>query len=566
MPTPTILIADDDASIIALLRHLLKPFDCEILEAMDGEQALLIASERIPDVALLDVQMPKRSGWEVCQALKAVQKTSNISVVLITGRGDVRDRLTGLQLGADDYLVKPFRPEQVLKRIGALLTKRSEESLVPITRSSMSSVRNTVLNDPATGLATVPLVLDRVRERLIQNQEVGIVYVDVEQFELIEAEFGWAFFDEFLRTVASVLEQESRVFFGDCIVTSNRVGGSSFLVFFNPKEVEDHALEEGAKSLNEKLLLALHDRFPHMRSGEIGFFIGVSHIEYEPQIRLERQIYRGMQRAADAVRDAELQRRRSLMKELREIVRRRRITTVFQPIAWAHDLSIFGYEVLTRGPKQSSFRNSDMLFSFAREAHLLWDLEQLSLECAVDRLRKLESTNWKFLVNLEAEMFSNPDFHVHKLMEFFAEQKNNIVFELTERAAIEDYAAFRELLEEFRSKGIEIAIDDAGSGYASLEAIASLSPDYLKITKSLVSSLANEPIKQDLISMLVELARKTGAKTLAEGIETAEEYEWCCKLGIDLLQGYYIGRPSENFIHEVVLTEVEPAKVASSKA
>jgi EAL domain-containing protein (putative c-di-GMP-specific phosphodiesterase class I) len=187
-----------------------------------------------------------------------------------------------------------------------------------------------------------------------------------------------------------------------------------------------------------------------------------------------------------------------------------------------------------------------MLFSFAREMHLLWGLEQLSLECAVEKLKKTNLEDWKFLLNLEAEMFDNTEFKIHQMMEFFASHKGHIVFELTERAAISDYEAFSKVLDEFRKKGIEIAIDDAGSGYASLEAIASLSPDYLKITKSLVSSLAREPIKQDLITMLVELARKTGAQTLAEGIETKEEYDWCARLGVDLLQGYYIGRPNED--------------------
>jgi len=128
---------------------------------------------------------------------------------------------------------------------------------------------------------------------------------------------------------------------------------------------------------------------------------------------------------------------------------------------------------------------------------------------------------------------------------FFAEHRGHFVFELTERAAIEDYNVFRGILDEFRSKGIEVAIDDAGSGYASLEAIASLAPDYLKVTKGLVSTLAKEPIKQDLVRMLVELAGKINATTIAEGIETVEEYDTCRALGIDLLQGYYLAHPQQ---------------------
>ena len=73
---PVVLIADDDEEVALLLRTYLRPLDCEILTARDGEEALAIAQSRLPDVVLLDVMMPKRSGWEVCQALKAVQRTS----------------------------------------------------------------------------------------------------------------------------------------------------------------------------------------------------------------------------------------------------------------------------------------------------------------------------------------------------------------------------------------------------------------------------------------------------------------------------------------------------------
>jgi two-component system response regulator MprA len=123
---PVILIADDDEDVQRLLTLYVRPLDCEVLTARDGEAALAIAQSRLPDLVLLDVMMPKRSGWEVCQALKAVQRTSQIAVVLVTGRGEVKDRLTGLQVGADDYLVKPFALAELLARLRALLRRRFE--------------------------------------------------------------------------------------------------------------------------------------------------------------------------------------------------------------------------------------------------------------------------------------------------------------------------------------------------------------------------------------------------------------------------------------------------------
>ena len=543
---PVVLIADDNDDVVLLLRTYLRPLEVEILVAQDGEEALSVAQSRLPDLVLLDVMMPKRSGWEVTQVLKGMQKTAHIPVVLVTGRGDVKDRLTGLQVGADDYLVKPFDRNEVVKRIQTLLTRKREQSAPP--EGAARSVYENILLDRATGLPTVPMVLDKVKELIIEQGECGIVFVDIEQFESIEAEYGWAFFDEFLRRVAEVLLQEARERYRKPIICSNRVGGSSFFVFHETRGQDlsaENALDAASNDLRERLILALRQRFPHMQQGQIGFFVGMTRLDYRPQIRLERQIYQGMQIASDAVRDAEQQRKKQLTRELRDIIRRKRVTTLFQPIIRAREQTIFGYEILTRGPANSSFRNSDMLFSFARDAKLAWALEAIALEVALKRLRDIDLGDRKFLLNLEAEMFGESEFRIHEMVSYFAEHRGNFVFELTERAAIEDYNVFRGLLDEFRDKGIEVAIDDAGSGYASLEAIASLSPDYLKVTKGLVSTLAAEPIKQDLVRMLVDLAGKINAKTIAEGIETIEEFETCRTLGIDLIQGYYVAHPHE---------------------
>jgi EAL domain-containing protein (putative c-di-GMP-specific phosphodiesterase class I)/CheY-like chemotaxis protein len=547
MSRPVVLIADDDEEVALLLRTWLKPLDAEFLTARDGEEALSVAQSRLPDVVLLDVMMPKRSGWEVCQALKAVQRTSDIGVILVTGRGDVKDRLTGLQVGADDYLVKPFNREEVYKRVLSVLSRAREDRNE--SAQAGRSMLEALLLDRATGLPSLPIVLDRVKEMLIEQRDIGMVFVDIEQFEAIEAEYGWAFFDELLCNVGQILTAEARERFPQAIVAAHRVGGSSFYIFYETRGQDlsaENASERIANELREELITSTRQRFAPLQSGQVGFFVGTARIDYQPQIRLERQIYAGMQTAADAVRDAEQQRKKQLTRELRDIIRRKRVTTLFQPIVRANDASVFGYEILTRGPSGSSFRNSDMLFSFAREAKLAWALEAIALEGALKRLRQMDLGDRKFLLNLEAEMFGESEFRIHEMVSYFAEHRGNFVFELTERAAIEDYAQFRELLREFRDKGIEVAIDDAGSGYASLEAIAALSPDYLKITKSLVSTLADEPIKQDLVKMLVDLAGKINARTLAEGIETVEEYETCRELGIDLIQGYYFAHPQED--------------------
>ncbi|HEY0592879.1 MAG TPA: EAL domain-containing protein, partial [Thermoanaerobaculia bacterium] len=494
----TILIADDDPHVVELLRFFLRPIEADVLTASDGEEALAIAQEKLPHVVLLDVLMPKRSGWEVCQAIKAVQRTSRIRVVLVTGKGDVKDRLTGLQVGADEYLVKPFDRNEVVSRVGRLV----EEALGAAAEARVESELHSLLFDPATSLPTVPVVIDRLKEILIEDGEIGIIYIDIEQFEAIEAEYGWAYFDELVRKLGEVIREAAGEIFEGAEVATSRVGASSFFIFLPKKAGGAEGIEMQAQELHRLLVAAFTERFPEVLAGRLGFFVGATGVDYQPQIRLERQLYHGIEKASDAVRDAEVQRKRQLHRELREIIRKKRVTTLFQPIVRASDRSIFGYEILTRGPKNSSFLNSDMLFSFSRESGLAWELEALALQSSLQRLRSIDLNDKKFLVNLEAEMFELTEFRLHDVVSYFGEQRGHFVFEITERAAIADYESFRKVLEDFRAQDIEIAIDDAGSGYASLEAIASLAPDYLKITKGLISTIGRESIKQDLIRLL----------------------------------------------------------------
>src|ERR1051326_4215976 len=288
---PVLLIADDNEDVVMLLKMYLRPLECEILVAKDGEEALAIAQSRLPDVVLLDVMMPKRSGWEVCQALKGVQRTSGIAVVLVTGRGEVKDRLTGLQVGADDYLVKPFDRDQGVNRIRRLLERRQPAVTTAEQTSAKAAIENLLL-DRATGLPTVPMILDRVKEVLIEQGEIGIVFADIEQYEAIEADYGWAFFDEFLRRAGELIVAEASARFKNPIVAAQRIGGSSFYVFHETRG-QDHSADLGfmttSSDLRERLVRSMRERFATMHPEQIGFFVGATRIEYKPQIRLERQ-------------------------------------------------------------------------------------------------------------------------------------------------------------------------------------------------------------------------------------------------------------------------------------
>jgi two-component system phosphate regulon response regulator PhoB len=117
----TLLVADDEDGVRALVRMTLEGESLEILEAADGEQAVTMAREYHPDVVLLDVMMPGRSGFDVCRDLKADPSTAGITIILLTARAQNADREEGQAAGADDYFTKPFSPIALLRKVDDVL-------------------------------------------------------------------------------------------------------------------------------------------------------------------------------------------------------------------------------------------------------------------------------------------------------------------------------------------------------------------------------------------------------------------------------------------------------------
>jgi DNA-binding response OmpR family regulator len=118
---PVVLVADDDDDIRALVCYRMTKAGYEVVEAKDGEQALRLATERLPALAILDVMMPKVDGYEVTRQLRADEGTRRMPIILLTARAQDQDVQRGFEAGADDYIRKPFSPQELRARVQAIL-------------------------------------------------------------------------------------------------------------------------------------------------------------------------------------------------------------------------------------------------------------------------------------------------------------------------------------------------------------------------------------------------------------------------------------------------------------
>ncbi len=123
MSAPHILVIEDEDALVTLLKYNLEAEGFKVSTAMDGDEGLATAKDLAPDLILLDWMMPGLSGIEVCRALRADKALANVPIIMLTARGEETDRVRGLETGADDYLVKPFSPRELVARVHAVLRR-----------------------------------------------------------------------------------------------------------------------------------------------------------------------------------------------------------------------------------------------------------------------------------------------------------------------------------------------------------------------------------------------------------------------------------------------------------
>lgn len=260
-------------------------------------------------------------------------------------------------------------------------------------------------------------------------------------------------------------------------------------------------------------------------------------------------------------------RRTDLNAELRDIIDQERLTILFQPIVAAADLCIHGYEALTRGPSDSPLHAPAGLFDAAYRAGMLLELECTCWRLAHRHFLELGLPGQLFL-NISPDSLTCPGKPLLRALQQHsasALQPQRIVIEITEQYPIDDFAAVVQAASDYRSHGFQLAIDDLGAGYAGLRLWSELRPDYVKIDSHFLQRIHEDPIKQEFVRSIRDIALGTKSRVIAEGIETRDEYQVIRQLGIGLGQGYYFSRPKSRPPLELppaLLQEDNPAGAA----
>jgi len=217
MAKPRILIADDDPDILDVFEITLSEENYEIVKAADGKEALRIIKSKPLDLVLLDYAMPKLNGRQVCQEVKKDILLRHLPIIMVTGKGDVEDKVGGIEAGADDYIVKPFEPKELLARIKMVL-RRTERDLEA---------------NPLTKLPGNVSILNEFTKRLDNKSLFAVCYVDLDKFKAYNDKYGFEHGDEVIRETARILIRATKEM-GNPDDFIGHIGGDDFVVVTIP--------------------------------------------------------------------------------------------------------------------------------------------------------------------------------------------------------------------------------------------------------------------------------------------------------------------------------------------
>jgi EAL domain-containing protein (putative c-di-GMP-specific phosphodiesterase class I) len=224
-----------------------------------------------------------------------------------------------------------------------------------------------------------------------------------------------------------------------------------------------------------------------------------------------------------------------------------RMTAVFQPIVRCGHREVFGFEALMRadGGGPVPF-DATRVLAAAREAGLLRQLDSHACRTAVSEAAR-HNVSTKLFINVTPSSLCGSGHNVNaalRLLERLRLSPHQIVLEIVESEPVADWTRLRKVLRGYRECGFQVALDDFGAAYSSPVTLCELRPDYVKLDRTLIRDVHADPCRAALNHKLIEAARAFGARVVAEGVETADEYRWVLESGVDFAQGFYISRPA----------------------
>jgi EAL domain-containing protein (putative c-di-GMP-specific phosphodiesterase class I)/FixJ family two-component response regulator len=561
-----IVVAEDDADIRNNLVRMLRMEGFTVHAAPNGREGLALVQLHTPDMVLSDVTMPEMTGHELVRSMRAAPALAQIPVVLLTARADRSDVREGMNLGADDYLTKPFQRDELLTCIRVQLDKSEFRQMAA--KRQLAQAEHLSHFDKVTNLPNrthfLVLLTDALVQARLQGSRAGLLLASVAL--------------ENLSHVAEVLGTSSM----DACV--NALGRRLALLAESKLGPRAARYAVARLSFDRFALYALHgeagedsESLARILLTDMGLPIQLSEQELFPTVavgvctllRDEDNAESLLARAEIAVTNAggkaglkytvlnedsdpDFSATFRLHNDLHRAAERQELMAYFQPQVASIDGTVQGFEALMRWNHATLGLISPVRFIPLAENNGqivsmgAWILREACLQAkGWESATNTDARPLRVAVNLSMRQFMDPalESQIRAALEESGLQPGQLELEVTESTAMCDMERTLALLRRFKAMGLLLAIDDFGTGYSSLSYLKRFPLDVLKIDQSFVRNLCTDKDDLAIVQAITSLAHSLGLSLIAEGVETVEQEAILKEMGCQEIQGYLHAKP-----------------------
>jgi diguanylate cyclase len=574
----TILVVDDEPDNFDVIEAMLSNQGYALHYAANGQTALECLNVLQPDLILLDVMMPGLDGMAVCRQIKALPQGSGLPIIMVTALDSKQDLSCCLEAGADDFVSKPINRVELVARVRSMLRIHQQyqqlanfnAELETLVHQRTAQLQAMIDEDALTHLPSRTRLLQaaamalqrvgRAEARAAAGAEwappqppgVALAYLDCDHFKLVNGAFGYSVGNDLLEAIAQRLQQQLRP--GDMLA---RMGGDEFCFLL-------HHLDHPA--LLESWTQALFKSFTKpFRVANCDFFVSVcmgvavadaATAQPEPLLQAAdtamhraKQQGKGRYQMFDAQLAIATRHRLALETDLQRALDHQEFVTYYQPIVRLATRQVIGFEALVRWqhPDRQLVPPGEFI-PCMEETGLVVQVGLVVLRQACEQLRiwhQQGATDLTVSVNLSVRQFESPTLlaDIDQVLATTGVNPACLKLEMTESALMQDAEAAIALMEQLRSRQIQISLDDFGTGYSSLAYLHRFPIDTLKIDRSFVHQIHTGNRNHQVINTIVALSNQLSLAVVAEGVETSAQLQYLQSLGCEFGQGYLLGRP-----------------------
>jgi diguanylate cyclase (GGDEF)-like protein len=553
-----ILVIEDEEFVRENILELLDAEGFDVFGAQNGHIGVDLAKAKMPDLILCDVMMPGLDGYGVLTTIRQDPLMAAIPFIFLTAKAAKADFRQGMELGADDYITKPFTRAELLGAIGTRLKKQAAvEELYHIElQQAKAQLDYLIHNDSLTNLPNRLSLRERFKQ--VQptdsnnEQLVTVLCLGIDRFNQINDNLGHAVGDLLIKSVAERLSA--------CVGNQNTVARLNADQFAIILATVEHKKEAG--NVAQTLLDSLSQTF--RLAGQEIFITASLGIAVYPRDGAE--VEQLLNHANIAMAKAKQQGgdqyeyytpaynigsadRLVLQSSLRYALERQELVVYYQPQVNLQTGEIVGAEALVRWQHpERGLVSPDKFIPIAEETGLIVPIGEWVLHTACQQVKLWQTEGFPSLrvaVNLSSRQFSQIDLR-HQLVQILIAtglDPKYIELELTESMLVQNTEVAIRRLNALKALGVTIAIDDFGTGYSSLSYLQQFPFDILKIDRCFIRNITENANNAAITKAIIEMAKSLNLKLIAEGVETEAELSFVCQHQCDGMQGYLFSRP-----------------------